>query len=257
MEDVIILSVLAGLATGIGALIAFSIRVTSPRFLSLMLGFAGGIMLSISAFNLLHEAVNVCGLSLTIVGFVLGAALMFGLDLALPHMHRVSFGREGGHESERYRRERKACPRDVNPDMLRLGYYVFLGIALHNLPEGLAIGAGYESSYKLGLAIALSIGLHNIPEGIATAVPLTLGGVGKFRVFLMTCFAGLMTAVGTIIGIGIIRQGSFLIGVSLAFAAGAMVYIVSDELIPQSHKYHSHWANLGLVLGFIVGLVID
>ena len=131
-----------------------------------------------------------------------------------------------------------------------------IGIALHNLPEGLAIGAGYMNSASLGATIAISLALHNVPEGIATAIPLHMGGMEKWKVVLLVTMAGLMTPLGTFLGAAILQVNANAVSLALALAAGAMIYIVSDELIPQSHEYHSHAANLGLVAGFVLGYVI-
>jgi len=177
----------------------------------------------------------------TSAGFLAGAAIMFALDSTIPHIH---IG-EGKAESGR------------NPDMLKVGYFIFLGIALHNLPEGLAIGAGFGASQGLGLAIALALALHNVPEGMATAAPLLMGGMSKVRVIALTTLAGLMTPLGTAAGVVLVNISSAFVCIALALAAGAMVYIVSDELIPESHRYHSHLANAGLLAGFLLGMVIS
>lgn len=240
-------SLLAGLATGVGALLALLFGKPSAKVLSVMLGFASGIMLAISAFDLMPEAVELSSTSYTVFGFLLGALLMYALDRAIPHMHLGS-GEVEGPESLGADNE--------NLEMLKLGYFIFFGIALHNIPEGLALGAGFVSNYGLGIAIAVSLALHNVPEGMATAVPLLRGGMGKLKVLGLTTLAGLMTPVGTLLGAVLFNVSELFIGLALAFAAGAMVYIVSDELIPQSHKYHSHWANFGLLIGFIVGFLL-
>ncbi|MTI95306.1 MAG: zinc/iron permease [Firmicutes bacterium] len=237
--EIVLISALAGLATGLGAVIIFIFGQPSKRLLSGMLGFAAGIMLAISAFDLLPEAVELGSVTGAVLGFLAGVALMMGLDLLVPHLHIGSGEQEGG-----------------DPEMVKVGYFIFLGIALHNLPEGLAIGAGYSADLRLGAAIALALALHNVPEGMATAMPLVAGGVGKWKVIGLTTLAGLMTPVGTLLGKVVFAAGSGLVAAALAFAAGAMVYIVSDELIPQSHRFHSHWANIGLVAGFVLGFVI-
>lgn len=238
--QIIGISALAGAATGLGAVIVIIFGKPSKPLMSLTLGFASGIMLAISAFDLLPEAVNLGGMVNAVSGFLLGAGLLFGLDTLIPHIHIGEGKTESG----------------GNGHFLKLGYFIFLGIALHNLPEGLAIGAGYSASQALGAAIAIALALHNIPEGMATASPLMLGGMNKVKVVGLTSLAGLMTPLGTGLGIILININPGFISLSLGLAAGAMVYIVSDELIPESHKYHSHLANAGLLAGFLLGMVI-
>jgi len=241
MLEVVRISALAGIATGLGALLVILFGKPSKPVMSLILGFASGIMLAISAFDLMPEALRLGGLIYTIFGFLLGAGLMFGLDTLVPHMHIGEGKPESGQDTE----------------MLKMGYFIFLGIALHNLPEGLAIGAGFSASAGLGGAIALALALHNVPEGMATAAPLLMGGMGKARVLGLTTMAGLMTPLGSLLGILLINISPAFISISLALAAGAMIYIVSDELIPQSHRYHSHLANAGLLAGFLLGIIIS
>lgn len=237
----IAVSTLAGIATGLGALLVLIFGKPSQAFMSLILGFASGIMLAISAFDLMPEALKLGGMVWTVVGFLLGAGLMFGLDVLVPHIHMGEGKAEPSREAK----------------MLKMGYFIFLGIALHNLPEGLAIGAGYSASQGLGAAIAVALAVHNVPEGMATAAPLLNGGVGRLKVMGLTTLAGLMTPVGTGLGLLLVNISPAFVSISLAVAAGAMVYIVSDELIPESHKFHSHLANAGLLAGFLLGLAIS
>lgn len=241
MLEVVYISTLAGLATTLGAVLVIILGKPSFKVLAALLGFAAGVMIAISAFDLMPEAVKLGSSWKAVLGFLLGAGLMYGLDALVPHAH-IGSGSSDGTETQ--------------GAMLKMGYFIFLGIALHNLPEGLAIGAGYTSSLSLGGAIAISLGLHNVPEGMATAVPLLMGGMNKYKVIWLATLAGMMTPLGTIIGAALFRLSPGMVSVSLAFAAGAMVYIASDELIPQSHQYHDHFANLGLMAGFILGFLI-
>lgn len=240
MFNILLASTAAGLATGVGGLIVLLSGKPSTKMFSLLLGFAAGIMLAISAFDLLPAALDGGGMAITVTGFLLGAGLMHALDVLVPHIHIGSGEPEQGDKDQ----------------MLKLGYFIFLGIALHNLPEGLAIGAGYGASLRLGAAIAVALALHNIPEGMATAAPLISGGMSRWRAVFFTTLAGLMTPLGTAIGLVLTGISSQFIGLFLALAAGAMVYIVSDELIPQSHAFHSHLANTGLLAGFLLGMGI-
>ncbi len=261
MFEAVIYSSLAGLATGVGALFVVFFGRPSTKFLSAMMGFAGGVMLSISAFELLPEAKELGGSVAAVTGVIAGAAMMMLLDAVIPHLHR---GFRSGTSSARAAEELVVNGSRADgslssgldcSSLLRCGLFLVLGIALHNLPEGLAIGAGYTSSAALGAVIVVGLALHNVPEGMATATPLLLGGMPKWQVVLLTTLAGLMTPLGTLIGALVFAVSKGLVGGALAFAAGAMIYIVSDELIPQSHQYHSHTANVGLLVGFLSGFI--
>ena len=241
-------SFLAGISTALGAILVLLFGMPGRRILSALLGFAAGVMLAISAFDLIPEAIAFGSTLHAVIGFTLGAAMMYILDLIIPHAHMT--GDFDGPVDPGH-------PHEIDPKkILRSGYLIFLGIALHNIPEGLAIGAGLESSPELGLYIAVAIGLHNIPEGMATAGPLRSGGLGAAQVLLMTVFAGLMTPLGALIGLIFFGISEAFIGIGLGLAAGAMVYIASDELIPQSHGYHSHMANFGILGGFLIGFIL-
>ncbi|WP_350342625.1 ZIP family metal transporter [Proteinivorax tanatarense] len=239
MFNDLLISTMAGLSTAIGALLVIFWGEPSDKVASTMLGFAAGIMIAISTLELIPEAVELGGTVMAAVGFVLGALLMLVLDFLVPHAH-IGSGEQDVKKSE----------------MKKMGYLIFFGIALHNLPEGLAIGAGFEAQGTLGVSIAIAIAIHNIPEGMATAVPLLKGGVKRGKVVLMTLFAGLMTPVGTAIGFLLFNISANFVSMALSLAAGAMIYIAGDELIPQSHKQHNHIGNLGLLAGFLVGMLI-
>ncbi len=241
-------SLLAGFSTTVGALTIMLFGMPGKKLLSALLGFAGGIMLAISLFDLMPEALEHGSMTSVLVGFLLGVGVMYALDRFIPHAH-VSTNQDFSYEN---------APNGagVDKNILRVGYLIFFGIALHNLPEGLAIGAGLEASPELGLYIAIAIGLHNIPEGIAVAGPLRAGGLSVAKVLLLTLVAGLMAPVGAALGLLFFNISPLFIAGGLAFAAGAMVYIVNDELIPQSHKLDSHIAIGGLILGLLVVFVL-
>ncbi|OPJ55861.1 ZIP family metal transporter [Alkalithermobacter paradoxus] len=241
-------SFLAGTSTVLGVIILVVFGRPSEKVLASLLGFAAGIMLAISVFELMPESLQLGSMTITVVGFVLGAGMMFLLDKIVPHSHMSSV--------EDLVVENVGKLDNLDNNMLRTGYLILFGIALHNLPEGLAIGAGIEASPQMGIFIAAAIAFHNIPEGLAIAGPLKAGGLSVGKIFLFTLLAGLMTPLGTAIGMLFLKISEVFIGGSLAFAAGAMVYIVNDELIPQANTMHSHNANLGMIIGLLLGFIL-
>ncbi|MGI6684743.1 MAG: ZIP family metal transporter [Bacillota bacterium] len=231
--EMLLVSTITGLATGLGAIVVILIGPLSSKALSALLGFASGIMIAISTINLLPSAIEYGSSYIAGLGFLLGVLLMLFLDSVVPHLHLLQ--KEG-----------------KNLTFLKMGCFIASGIALHNLPEGLAMGAGFQASEGLGIMIAGAILLHNIPEGMGTAAPLKMSGIKKLHIVGITSLAGLFTPLGTLIGILMFGISPLFISVSMGLAAGAMIYIVSDELIPESHKQHSHSANIGIAFGILL-----
>lgn len=137
-----------------------------------------------------------------------------------------------------------------------MGCLVAIGIALHDLPEGMAIAVGYSATEKLGLLIALAIGLHNIPEGMAIAAPLRMGGMRKKSILFLNLFISIFTPLGGFLGYLLVNISRHFIALLLALAAGAMTYIVAVELIPQSFKRHPNYSRLGISLSFTFILLL-
>ena len=246
--EALLYSFLAGGSTVLGAFILGLFGQPGLKTLACLLGFAGGVMLGVSVFELMPEAVELGSMPAALTGFILGSGMMYLLDRVVPHAHLSMEDHLVVENPDKLSMTRSP--------MRRTGYLILFGIALHNLPEGLAIGAGLEAGPELGLFIAVAIGLHNIPEGLAMAGPLKAGGLSFGRICLFTLLAGLMTPVGTMIGLLVLRLSPLMIGGSLAFAAGAMVYITNDELIPQANSMNSHTSNAGLVAGLLVAFAL-
>lgn len=194
-------------------------------------------MLAIVLMDLVPEAIETGNFSSALLGLLLGAALILILDLYLPHFHLF----EGTEEN----------------NFIRTGILLGLGIALHNLPEGIAIGSGYMAAPSLGTTLAITIALHNIPEGIAMAAPLSAGGLGISRVFIYTILAGLPMGAGAFIGAAIGSISPVVLSLSLCFAGGAMLYIIFNELIPGAQELaKGQSGTFGAVFGIIVGIII-
>ena len=240
MLQILLISTIAGLATGLGGLIVivFNSKPT-VKFLSFFLGLAAGINIIIATVELLPAALETGSLLIMCLGFILGIAVMSVIDKWLPPSTVVI---ENG---------------TYIPGMVETGYLLAIGMAVHNLPEGLAIGAGHIATSSLGLVLALAIGIHNIPEGMCVAAPLKSGGVLPKKILLVTCLAGLATPIGTFLGTLLINLAREFISLSLAFGGGAIIYIVSKELIPQSNKLNAQYAIYGITLGFLVSIILS
>ena len=219
--------------TTIGGIIGLVIRNNSKRFISFILSFASGLMMAIICFDLIPEAFKITNIVIVIIGIILGTICMIMCDNIVKTKLKVK-----------------------DSGMLQTGIIVSIGLAIHNLPEGLAIGSGFEASLKLGLGLAIAICFHDIPEGISMAVPMKSGGMNSKKVILYIILSGLTTGIGALLGgiIGGISQE--IIAICLSFAAGCMLYIVSGELIPESNNlYKGRLSSIGNVLGFIIGIL--
>jgi len=229
------LSLLAGLATGLGGLLVVLFKDLDMRTYDTLLGFAGGVMMAIATLGLIHEGLTRGGTLITLLGVSAGAATLYALDRYLPHEHeKLPF----------------VC---VNPLAYRRGMLLFAAMTLHNIPEGLAVGTSYTAQPRLGLLLAVAIALHNIPEGIAVAGPFRACGMSRRQCLGWTVSSGLAEPAAAIIGAAFVSLFALLLPFSLAFAGGAMLYVVSDELIPESHSHgYEHQATFGFVAGFLL-----
>lgn len=235
MGEVVLQGLLAGLGTCLGALLVIFFGRFGTGAASLLLGLAAGIMAAVVVLDLLPASLQYGNLFSSLSGFLAGAAIMGGTDWLLSR--RQPAGRHGG-------------------SFLKMGYLIALGIAMHDLPEGFAIAAGYAAADQLGSVLVLAIALHNIPEGMATAAPLRLGGMRAGKVFLLNAAISLITPAGALLGILLIETSRAMISLLLAFAAGAMTYIIQGGLIPESCRQSRPLAFLGMLAGasFIVVL---
>ena len=277
--NVILVTTIAGIGgTGLGGAVSACIRRDSTRTVSLLLSFAGGDLLSVVCFDLIGEELFESGAPPTtelmwiVIGLTVGYAVVSLLNYWIDRCtnHEVRHVANGaGHpktaddldeliHSDHFTEHRKR-----NNSLLTAGVIMAAAIALHNLPEGMVIGAAYADCPQSGiwcgsgLLVASVIGLHNIPEGMAVAVPLIAGGARRWKALLVTAASGFPTVVGAVIGYLLGAMGPVWHVLSLGFASGAMLYVVFGELLPESIlMWKSKLPALATVVGIVVGLII-
>ncbi|MAR39669.1 MAG: ZIP family metal transporter [Flavobacteriales bacterium] len=253
--------------TALGASLVFLFKNSSRKILDVSLGFTGGVMIAASFWSLLSPAINYVemqnemGLSSIpswippAIGFFLGALFLFGLDKTIPHLHMFSKREDAEGVKTNWRKT----------------ILLVLAIALHNIPEGLAVGVafgalaspeltGMSEIFSIGSAIALAIGIgiQNFPEGFAVSMPLRRQGVSRWKSWKWGQMSAIVEPIFAVIGAAIVMQVLPILPYALAFAAGAMIFIVVEEVIPESQRGgHTDLATMGLILGFIVMMVLD
>ena len=204
-----------------------------------MLCFAAGVMLAISFLDLIPESIHLSSRLNCIIGFILGALIMYGLDRIIPHIHP------------------QLCSQEQGCNLERTSVYLLLGIFLHNFPEGMAIAIGAVTDVKVSLSIALAIAVHNIPEGICTSAPFYHVTNKRLKAFIYSSLTAIPIVIGYLIARHVFMDiSSKAVGIIIAATAGLMVYITVDELIPNSCAGTNHWTIFSLVLGilFVLGL---
>ena len=244
IEETILLgfvaSLAAGSATGAGALPVLFTKKVSDRLLDVMLGFSAGVMLAATSFSLIVPAIDLSGPWVAVSGIVLGAFVLHLIDRFIPHFH-PAFGAEGPYSR-----------------LSRVWLFV-IAITIHNFPEGLAVGVSFGSgNVAAGLVVAMAIGLQNMPEGLAVALPLLREGYSRRRSLLYGMLTGMVEPVGGLLGVALVSIFHPILPWALGFAAGAMLFVVSDEMIPESHrKGFEREATFGLIVGFVVMMLLD
>jgi ZIP family zinc transporter len=245
-----IASLVAGLATALGALPALVVRQVSERAQDVMLGFAAGVMLSASFFSLIVPGLEAAGSqgatavgAVTLISFAIlfGAACLWSIHRFAPHEHFIA-GREG-----------------LDTDKLRRIWLFVIAITLHNFPEGLAVGVGFGGGdVGRGTALAIGIGLQNVPEGLAVALALLAMRYGKVQVLAVAAATGVVEPIGGFLGITAVTAARSLLPWGLGFAAGAMIFVISDEVIPETHRrgFETH-GTTGLMVGLVVMMFLD
>ena len=238
--------------TALGAVPVFFTRSFNRKLMDLMLGLASGVMIAASFWSLLAPAIDLSGGSWVpaTIGFLAGAIVLRAVDLVLPHLHPSMTGAE---------------PEGIKTSWQRSTLLV-LAITLHNIPEGLAVGVAFGAA-ALGVegatlgsavALALGIGLQNFPEGTAVAMPLRREGMSPLRCFMYGQFSGMVEPIAGVLGAWLVLSMRAVLPYALAFAAGAMIFVVVEELIPESQvEGNSHLATAGTILGFAVMMTLD
>ncbi len=246
MELVILTALGVGGATLVGAVIGFAFRKVSHQFSDIVLAFAAGVMLSAAVLGLILPSVEYggkFGLLITVAGIFAGAFCLHLIDKLVPHLHKLA-----GTEPESHH----------NEGLSKVLLFV-TAIAIHNLPEGIAAGVGFGAGDDAGaLLIAGGIALQNIPEGMVIIGPMLAAGMKPGKTLLIAALTGVVEVIGTFIGFFAVSVASAILPFALAFAGGTMLYVVSDEMIPETHAHGAQCgATYSLLVGFCVMLVSD
>lgn len=247
IETGFLASLLAGLATGVGSLPALFFKEVPDHLMNTLLGGAAGVMLAATSFSLIVPGIEHgnhlwpgYGVYVVAFGILLGAFCLDQVDRFLPHEHFII-----GHEGP--------------SSKLKKIWLFIIAITIHNFPEGLAVGVGFGSEdIAKGTSLAIGIGLQNIPEGLAVALPLLGIGYSRLKAIGIATLTGLVEPVGGLLGVGAVSIFQPILPLGLAFAAGAMLFVISDEIIPETHaKGRSRLATFGIVTGFIIMMSLD
>ena len=251
-----IASLTAGLATGVGSLPIFFTRNIPKKVMDALLGAAAGIMLAATSFSLIIPAIDkagggVNGAGIVLIGIMSGGVFLDLVDKFFPNTNlstnsMTDTGKQNGLLG-------------IKPSLRRVWIFV-LAITVHNFPEGMAVGVGFgDGDISNGLSIAIGIGLQNMPEGLAVALPLIREGFPKWKAFLVALATGLVEPVGGLLGIGLVNIARPMLPFTLAFAAGAMLFVIAHEIIPESQNDngHSKLATHSLMVGFVIMMFLD
>jgi len=243
MQLVLLTALGVGGATIFGSVIGFLFKNISHKFSDIVLAFAAGVMLAAAVLGLIMPSVDYGNVFITIIGIFTGALSLNLIDRVVPHMHHLV-----GADSETH-------PNNANLNKVLL---FVTAIAIHNLPEGIAAGVSFGSgNASEALLIAGGIALQNIPEGMVIIGPMLAAGISPRRTFACGLATGLVEVVGTLIGYFAVTAASAILPFALAFAGGTMLYVISDEMIPETHHNNESGATYALLAGFCVMLLSD
>ena len=274
--NVILITAIAGIGgTGIGGLIGAFFGKNSEKVVSLLLSFAAGVMMAVVCFDLLVEAVNqnsesTWHLLFVILATAIGYGVIFALNALIdkrtnpevPHIDE-DHPKTADHSAELIHADHYIEHKKSKSGLFVAGLIMACAIALHNLPEGMVLGASYANTgaeaiaISSSLALAIVIGLHNIPEGMSISVPLVAGGTSRLKATLITAATGIPTVLGALLGYSIGNMGPMALALSLSFASGAMLYVVFGELIPEALlMWRSKTPASAMLVGVLVGMLI-
>jgi zinc transporter, ZIP family len=259
----IMASLAAGLATGIGSIPIFFTNKISKKTLDISLGVAAGVMLAATSFSLIVPAIEkggggVRGAGITLLGILCGGFFLDFIDKYFPDTNLLSNAVEEEYDSESGLTS--VVSNIATNSSLRKVWLFIIAITIHNFPEGLAVGVGFgDGDIVNGLSLAIGIGLQNLPEGLAVALPLIRENFSKTRAFSIALLTGLVEPIGGLLGVGLVQVAKPVLPFALAFAAGAMLFVISHEIIPetQSQKGHSKLATHALLVGFVIMMFLD
>ncbi len=250
MEIVLLTALGVGGATVFGALIGFAFKKISHKFSDIILSFAAGVMLAAAVLGLVLPSLEygakygqIISILMTVAGIFTGALCLNLIDKLVPHLHQIIGANNEGHNNAK-----------LNKVLLFV-----IAIAIHNLPEGLAAGVGFGSGNTTqALIIAGGVALQNIPEGMVIIGPMLAAGVSPKKTFLIALITGLVEVLGTFIGFFAVSISTVVLPFALAFAGGTMLYVISDEMIPETHAHgNERGATYSLLVGFCVMLITD
>lgn len=249
MQIAILTALGVGLATVFGSFIGFALKKIPHKFNDIVLGFAAGIMLAAAVLGLIVPAMEsadgVGGLLVVIAGIICGALFLSLMDKVVPHMHQIT-----GVDREKHAED--------SMHLNRVMLFV-MAIAIHNLPEGIAAGVSFGTgNIADAITVAGGIALQNIPEGMVIISPMLNAGVPKTRAFIIALCTGLVEVIGTMLGYFVVNVSVAILPFALAFAGGTMLYVISDEMIPETHSHgFEKGATYSLLAGFCVMLAMD
>lgn len=248
MQMVLLTALGVGGATVVGALLGFIFKKMSHKFSDIVLSFAAGVMLSAAVIGLIIPSLEYGGkfkLLVTVAGVFCGAVCINLIDKLVPHLHRLT-----GVDTENHH---------GNQEQLNKILLFVIAIAIHNLPEGIAAGVGFGTGNTSdALMIAAGIALQNIPEGMVIIAPMLAAGMSHSRTFIAAAMTGVIEVIGTLLGFFAVSLSNAVLPFALAFAGGTMIYVISDEMIPETHSHgNESGATFSLLAGFCLMLAFD
>lgn len=262
MLQILGISLLSGMSTPLGGWLVLSFPRLSTKWLSFILGMAAGIMMAVVIMDLMPAAIRSAGPGTFFLGATIGWVFMEltrQVMKIVKHQSENPSGVSSSHDAD-INTNQNTATNHTHPSLspfYNIGWFITIAMALHDLPEGIAIGAGDAIHRDIGTIIAIAIAIHNIPEGMGIAAPLRLAGVPKLRIFLITFLTGLVTPIGTLLSLMLLDISTRFVALSLAFAAGAMLYVVAQNILPVSLTQNWPHTVVGSAIGCSIMVVVS